>query len=118
MIRYLTIIFLILSFDGCVQKEIKYNDNKISLSKAMGDVVEEILTTGAYAVGLPLKDIPDELAFHMGNCDLIISKGMGNFEALSEMDYKPILYLLRTKCNPVANALGLPKHLNVAKLFE
>jgi predicted secreted hydrolase len=41
MIRYLTIIFLILSFAGCVQKEIKYNDNKISLSKAMGDVVEE-----------------------------------------------------------------------------
>ena len=41
MIKYLTIIFLILSFTGCVQKEIKYNDNKISLSKAMGDVVEE-----------------------------------------------------------------------------
>ena len=41
MIRYVTIFVLLLSFAGCEQKEIKDNDNKISLSKAMGDVKEE-----------------------------------------------------------------------------
>jgi predicted secreted hydrolase len=41
MIRYVTIVVLLLSFAGCEQKEIKDDDNKISLSKAMGDVEEE-----------------------------------------------------------------------------
>jgi predicted secreted hydrolase len=41
MIRYVTIVVLILSFACCEQREIKDNDNKISLSKAMGDVEEE-----------------------------------------------------------------------------
>lgn len=40
MIRYVTIVVLILSFAGCEQKKIE-DDNKISLSKAMGDVEEE-----------------------------------------------------------------------------
>jgi uncharacterized protein with ATP-grasp and redox domains len=86
----------------------------------MSEVVDDVITTGGYAVGLPLKGkgLPEDLEKYLDECDLIISKGMGNFEALTEMDYTPILYLLRTKCNPVANAIGLPKNLNVAKLFE
>ncbi len=84
----------------------------------MREVVDEILTTGEYAVGLSLKNLPTDLEEQLSDCDLIISKGMGNFEAFSEMDVKPIMYLLRTKCNPVAQALGLPKDLNVAILFE
>ncbi len=84
----------------------------------MQEIVDEIITTGTYAVGLAIKKIPNDLKRHFNDFDIIISKGMGNFEALSEMDYRPILYLLRTKCNPVAQTLGLPKNLNVAKLFK
>jgi hypothetical protein len=52
------------------------------------------------------------------NADLIIAKGMANFESLSETDIAPIAYLLRTKCEPVANAMGLKKDINAVKLFK
>jgi hypothetical protein len=54
----------------------------------------------------------------MTEADLIIAKGMANYEALSETDYRPIAYLLRAKCDSVANDLKIPKNTNVAKLFE
>jgi uncharacterized protein with ATP-grasp and redox domains len=84
----------------------------------MIDVVDKIINTGEYAVGLAVKNMPSELKDHLNTADLIISKGMGNFEALSETNLKPVLYLLRTKCAPVAAALRLPKNINVAKLIE
>ena len=84
----------------------------------MDAVVDQIITTGDYAVGLNVRAIDPELLGHLQNFDLIICKGMANFEALSETLYKPVLYLLRTKCQPVASALNLPKDLNVAKLIE
>jgi uncharacterized protein with ATP-grasp and redox domains len=82
------------------------------------EVVDEILTTGHYAVGMKIDAINPDLESRLQDFDLIISKGMANFESLSETKLKPIFYLLRTKCEPVANALGLPKDLNVARLFE
>lgn len=84
----------------------------------MGEVVDEIITTEHYAVGLNVKAIGNELSHWIDIFDLIISKGMGNYEALSETTYKPIMHLLRTKCHPVAKSLGLPKDLNVAKLID
>jgi damage-control phosphatase, subfamily I len=47
--------------------------------------------------------------------DLIISKGMGNFEGLSETDL-PIAYLLMAKCIPISRALGVKKGCGVAFL--
>jgi uncharacterized protein with ATP-grasp and redox domains len=38
--------------------------------------------------------------------DLVLSKGMGNYECLSESHRKNICFLLKVKCNVVANALG------------
>jgi uncharacterized protein with ATP-grasp and redox domains len=78
--------------------------------------VDEVMTTNAFAVGLDFNKITPELQNKIETIDIIISKGMGNFEAFSETDYKPIAYLLRTKCPPVANALGLELNMNVAKL--
>jgi uncharacterized protein with ATP-grasp and redox domains len=84
----------------------------------LGEVVDEIITAGEYAVGLSIKNIPPELKEHLESAELIISKGMANYEALSETNLKPILYLLRTKCAPVAASIGESKDINVAKLFE
>lgn len=38
--------------------------------------------------------------------DLIISKGQGNYEGLSE-EARPIFFLLKAKCPPVAQDLGV-----------
>ncbi len=81
-------------------------------------VLDECLTTGVFAVGLDLERRPEALrqAFH--RADLVIAKGMANFEALSGTDVRPIAHLLRSKCRPVSEAIGAKKDRNVIRVFE
>jgi uncharacterized protein with ATP-grasp and redox domains len=81
------------------------------------EIVDEILTS-TNAVGIDFNEISNEVKTVIENADLIICKGMGLYEAFCETNYKPILYLLRTKCAPVAEDMGLEKNINVAKLYE
>ncbi|MCD6108685.1 MAG: DUF89 family protein [Thermoplasmata archaeon] len=81
------------------------------------EVVDKILTTGAFAVGLNIKKIPADLKKTLKNSDLIICKGMANYEAFSETNYKPIAYLLRTKCTAIADDMKLPLNINAIKLY-
>lgn len=78
---------------------------------------DEVMTTGMFAVGVDAARLGDRLRAELRSADLIVSKGMANFEALSESDFRPIIYLLRAKCGPVARAIGARKDDNVAKLF-
>ena len=80
--------------------------------------VDRVLTTGSDAVGIDLNDMPAELKEALDNCDIIIAKGMANYEAFSDSDYRPIAYLMKTKCRPVADSIGLPKGISAAKLME
>ncbi|MBA3045390.1 MAG: DUF89 family protein [Candidatus Thermoplasmatota archaeon] len=80
--------------------------------------VDRIITTGGFAVGFPFWVMTDELKNAFENTDFIISKGMGNFECFTEVDYKPLVYLMRTKCQPVADASGAPIRSNVAIVVE
>jgi len=82
------------------------------------DVVDEIQTTGVFAVGLDLRRIPEELTCALGNADIILCKGMANYEVFSETSYKPIAYLLRIKCSAIARSMKLPLHVNAIKLYE
>ena len=81
-------------------------------------IVDKVLTTGTFAVGIDLKNIPMELKEEMDEADIIISKGMANFEALSENLPLPTAFLLRTKCLPVARALGLDVEINAIKMVH
>jgi uncharacterized protein with ATP-grasp and redox domains len=82
------------------------------------EVVDKVLTTGCYAVGVDFERMGEELSKALDNYDFIIAKGMGNYETFSETDYRPIAYLLRTKCKPVAEDMGLDTDLNVVKVYE
>ena len=82
------------------------------------EVVDEILTTGCFAVGVDFEKLPDTVEKRLKECDLIICKGMANYESFSETDYKPIAYLLRTKCNSIAGSMGLPLDINAVKIYE
>ena len=65
------------------------------------------------------KEADPELAALFEKCDLVISKGTGNFEALKgETGKKPILYLLKVKCHPVSLETGTPEGAFVVKLEE
>lgn len=81
------------------------------------DVVDEILTTKGFAVGIDF-DSSNYLLDRLENANLIICKGMGNYEAFSETKYGPIAYFLRTKCESVAEDIDLPININAVKIFE
>jgi uncharacterized protein with ATP-grasp and redox domains len=84
----------------------------------MEKLVDRIVEAPGFAVGLNLDSLSGPFGKMLRNADLIIAKGMANFESLSETDLGPIAYMLRTKCSPVANAMGLKKDINAVKLFH
>lgn len=80
-------------------------------------IADRILTTGSNAVGILLEEAPDETLKAMKEATLIISKGMANYESLSdEKEMRPIAYLLRTKCESVAESLNTDLGKSIAKL--
>jgi len=120
-------------FDGLVLDQIRKLGGKTTLvvkgapiltDATLKDVEEtgvnkkadRVLTTGSNAIGVDLNEAPDELTKALKNASLIISKGMANYEALSEYDFRPIAHLLRAKCEPIAASLGVKKGWNVAIL--
>jgi hypothetical protein len=82
------------------------------------EVVDEILATGCFAIGVDFKKLPSSLKKALKQTDLIICKGMANYEAFSETDYHPIAYLLRTKCTAIANSMNIPLNINAVKLYQ
>lgn len=86
------------------------NDTEVSRK------ADRVLTTGSNAVGVNMDEVPYDLVEALHSSSLIISKGMANYESLSEYSFNPIAYLLRAKCEPIAKSLGVKKGWNVAKL--
>jgi uncharacterized protein with ATP-grasp and redox domains len=84
----------------------------------MNVLADEVLTTGADAVGLQLKLISPEFRKVYDQAKLIFAKGMGYAETLTEYELKkPHFLMFRTKCTPVANYFCSPRHKNIAKLM-
>ncbi|QLH75029.1 MAG: DUF89 family protein [Methanomassiliicoccales archaeon] len=78
---------------------------------------DSLTTTGVFAVGLDL-DMCGPLKKELSASDLVVSKGMANFEALSDERLPRVAYLMRAKCRPVAEAIGAKKDDNVVKIVE
>lgn len=85
-----------------------------ALAMGLDRQVDDIITTGGFAVGFPFWDMTEELKQVLESADLIISKGMGNFECLTELNYRPLAYLMRIKCLPVSEASGAPLSTSIA----
>ena len=63
----------------------------------------KIVSIGTNSVGLLLDEISTEFREIIEKSDLIIAKGMGHFETLSEYDWNQSVWcLFRSKCEPVA----------------
>ncbi|RAP51413.1 MAG: hypothetical protein BZ138_05285, partial [Methanosphaera sp. rholeuAM270] len=73
------------------------------------DTIADIISTGASSVGVVEDYVSDELKDLLNTVDLTISKGMGNFEGLTEMSVeRPVYFLLTTKCNVISREIGVP----------
>lgn len=80
----------------------------------LSDCADEVRDTGAAAIGVNLERNSEEFKNLFSSAELIVAKGMGNFESLTELEPScPIIHIMRTKCNPVAEHVGVPKNKNV-----
>ena len=92
------------------------NDVTVSELKAMSRV--EAVPTGD-VVGTALEFLSDEArSLLLDPGWLILSKGMGNYETISEYEETlvgQLIYIMRAKCEPVAAAVGAPRGSLVAR---
>jgi len=72
----------------------------------MNDVAE-VIDSGSDAPGTILNLCSEKFLKIYNNADIIISKGQGNYEALSEENKKEIFFLLKAKCALIARHLGV-----------
>jgi len=70
------------------------------------DDVADLLSSGCNAPGFLLDRCSEEFIEHFKNADLIISKGQGNWECLSN-ERRPIFYLLKAKCPVISRELDV-----------
>ncbi|MBS3782127.1 MAG: DUF89 family protein [Candidatus Thermoplasmatota archaeon] len=91
---------------------------KEALEYGIDEIADQLETTGGYAVGVDFDLLTKKVKEKLERADLIIAKGMANWESFSEMDYSPIAFLTRSKCQPVSNTMDVPYDENIAKLFK
>ena len=100
---------------GPIINDATLEDVKVS---GMDKLADEVLTTGADAVGLLVKEVSPEFLKVYDAAELVFAKGMGYAETLTEYKLtKPHFLMFRTKCNPVANYFCAPREKNIAKLM-
>ena len=68
--------------------------------------VAEIVSSGSPAPATILKLCNDEFLERFNKADMIISKGQGNYEGLSETE-RPVFFLLKAKCPVIARDIGV-----------
>jgi damage-control phosphatase, subfamily I len=82
------------------------NDALLADAAAVGMTeVADVIESGSGIPGTLLETATPEFRARFAAADLVIAKGQGNFETLSDVD-APIAFLLIAKCTVVARALG------------
>lgn len=81
-------------------------------SVGLPDLVE-VIDNGSDAPGTILEDCSDDFRSRFDAADLIIAKGQGNYETLSEAE-ADIYFLFKAKCPVLADHVGLPVGTHVA----
>lgn len=84
----------------------------------MHEIADRVITNGTDTVGLILEECSRHFLDLYSSVDLVVAKGMGHAETVTELDLtRPHALLFRTKCKPVARFFGTKKDKNVAKLL-
>jgi uncharacterized protein with ATP-grasp and redox domains len=80
----------------------------------LDECADKVIHTGAAAIGVNLEKNSEEFLKVFNKAELIVAKGMGNYESLTELEpHCPIVHILRTKCQPVAQHVGTNLNRNV-----
>ena len=97
-----------------VQDDLTLEDVKRS---GLEDEFGEVISTGIASPGIVFSLASAQFKREFESADLIFTKGMGHYEALSELPPEGrFFYCLMAKCKPVADSLGVPINSYVAML--
>ncbi|MFH1450537.1 MAG: ARMT1-like domain-containing protein [archaeon] len=77
----------------------------------------KVISIGSDCIGTNLEEASREFKYQFENAELIIAKGMGHYECLNDDPHR-IVFMLKAKCEPVAQDLGVKKNENVLKFKE
>ncbi len=91
------------------------NDATLADAEAAGiHQVAEVIENGSDAPGTILDDCSESFRDRFDKADLVIAKGQGNYETLSEVD-KDIYFLLKAKCPVIARDIGCQEGAMILK---
>ncbi len=95
--------------------------NDVSLADVerfgFGEKLPRVITTGTDTPGVDIEQASAEFKSEFAIADLILAKGMGYWETLSELPAQgKVFHLLKAKCQPVASSLNVPLNSYVAFL--
>ncbi len=73
------------------------------------DEVAKLTSTGTDSIGIIEEDVSAEFMELFHESDMVIAKGLGNYEGLGEMDLKdkPVFCLFNAKCKPISMEIGV-----------
>jgi uncharacterized protein with ATP-grasp and redox domains len=81
------------------------------LSAGLHDRFGSVADTGVSGVGIDWERVSEEFLELLNSADLIVSKGMANFETLYPKQVPaPSLYLFKVKCKPIQNYILAPEN--------
>lgn len=104
---------------GVVRGKAILNDVTLEDAERVGldGEMDRTVSTGAFHIGFP-RSVPDDgFNEEIARAGVLITKGMANYESLSEYDMPvPVAFLLRAKCLPVAESLGVAVGTNVVRI--
>ncbi|MGZ7066847.1 MAG: damage-control phosphatase ARMT1 family protein [Methanobacterium sp.] len=86
------------------------NDACVEDAEQIGlDKVAKLVSTGTDSIGIIYGDMSDEFKEIFNKADVVIAKGLGNYEGLTAMELgtKPVFCLLNAKCGPIARDIGV-----------
>lgn len=95
------------SVEYAVKESPIINDALMADAVACGiDKMARVVSSGSDAPGTVLSLCSDDFLKRMERSDMVISKGQGNFEALSSRARRPIFFLFMAKCPVVVRDVG------------
>jgi hypothetical protein len=82
------------------------NDATMEDARSVGITnIVKVIDTGADFPGVVLKSCSEEFLQYYYEADMILAKGQGNYESLSE-EKENIFFLLQAKCPVIADKIG------------
>lgn len=89
------------SINDLTRKEIPFVDR--------GDLFNEVADTGTDGAGIDWDNVSAEFLDLVASADLIISKGMANFETIYPKPIRPpVFFLFKVKCEPIQRFIQAP----------